>query len=381
MMPELETIQDAESCGFDFEEAEGWAIRQGWFGGGLADGVEIIELCNGPLSVWVLPTRGMGIWRAEYNGIPVGWNSPVQRPVNPAYVNLKSRNGLGWLDGFNELLCRCGLSFIGPPGHDDGAASPIESEVTLHGKIANIPAHSVASTVVGEGEIAVEGVMEEATLFGPNLQLFSRISLTPGGNAFRVRDEITNLGSKPTELELLYHTNIGWPFLDAGASLVCPARLVVPRDARAAEGIETWAEYLGPTPGYAEQAYLFEVQSNEAGETLTLLKNSSGTLGFSVRYRPDQLPCFTQWKCTQAAQDGYVTGLEPGTNYPNFKAYERKQGRIRLLQPGETYVVELEFAIHEGEDAVQAAMSEIASMQAASQQVLPQATDPYCHIG
>src|SRR5262245_49430592 len=139
LMPELETIQDPQLCEMEFDGSDDWAIRQGWFGGGLSDGVELIELCSGPLSVWILPTRGMGIWRAEYEGIPVGWTSPVRQPVHPFFVNLHSRNGLGWLDGFNELICRCGLSFNGPPGNDEGAASPIESAITLHGRIANIP--------------------------------------------------------------------------------------------------------------------------------------------------------------------------------------------------------------------------------------------------
>ena len=31
-------------------------------------------------------------------------------PVNPAFVNLSGLGGLGWLDGFDELLARCGLA-------------------------------------------------------------------------------------------------------------------------------------------------------------------------------------------------------------------------------------------------------------------------------
>ena len=39
--------------------------------------------------------------------------------MHPAFVNLESRGQLGWLDGFNEWLCRCGLAFNGPPGADE----------------------------------------------------------------------------------------------------------------------------------------------------------------------------------------------------------------------------------------------------------------------
>lgn len=380
LLPELETIQDAQLCEMEFEGGNDWAIRQGWFGGGLSDGVELIELCSGPLSVWILPTRGMGIWRAEYDGIPVGWNSPVRHPVHPFFVNLQSRNGLGWLDGFNELICRCGLAFNGPPGHDEGAASPIESNITLHGRIANIPAHSVTCTVDGSGELKVSGVVEESTLFGPNLQLRSTVTTRAGSNSFRIRDEVINLSSKPAELQLLYHTNIGPPFLDAGATLHCPAKLVVPRDGRAAEGIGTWPTYLEPTPGYAEQAYFFELRSDDSGRTLALLRNQDGSLGFCVRHRPDQLPCFTQWKCTQPEADGYVTGLEPGTNYPNFKSFERRQDRVKVIPSGGTYVVDLEFEILVDPSSVERVADEITALQGSPPKVFPIPTDPYCNV-
>jgi len=40
------------------------------------------------------------------------------------------------------------------------------------------------------------------------------------------------------------------------------------------------------------------------------------------------------WKNTGAIEEGHVTGLEPATNYPNFKTFERQQGRVRTLPPG-----------------------------------------------
>ena len=40
----------------------------------------------------------------------------------------------------------------------------------------------------------------------------------------------------------------------------------------------------------------------------------------------EELPCFTLWKNTAAEADGYVTGLEPGTNFPNLRSFERFVG-------------------------------------------------------
>ena len=91
--------------------------------GGLCDGVDIIDVNNGELSFSVLPTRGMGIGGASYRGVDIGWKSPVKGPVHPKFVNVVDRGGLGWLQGFDELLCRCGLESNGAL-RGDGAASP-----------------------------------------------------------------------------------------------------------------------------------------------------------------------------------------------------------------------------------------------------------------
>ena len=112
-----------------------WSIRKRTLRGGLRDGVDLIEVHNGALAFSVLPTRGMGLWRADYHGLSLGWRSPVEGPVHPKYVNAQDRGGLGWLGGFDELLCRCGIASNGPPGDDawtdaTGAAVPVSAAAT-----------------------------------------------------------------------------------------------------------------------------------------------------------------------------------------------------------------------------------------------------------
>src|SRR5690606_4949391 len=112
---------DHASTGLLLAGNDQWSITTHTLQGGVSDGVEVVELCNGPLTVAVLPTRGMGVWKAQYKDLRLGWDSPVQRPVHPRHVQLTSRNGFGWLDGFNELMCRCGLASNGAPETDAGA--------------------------------------------------------------------------------------------------------------------------------------------------------------------------------------------------------------------------------------------------------------------
>jgi hypothetical protein len=345
--------------------SDGWSVSKYTLRGGTADGVDVLDLNNGRLSVSILPTRGMGLWRGTCDGLDLGWKSPVAWPVHPAFVNAVDRGGIGWLAGFNELLCRCGLDANGPPS----------KEGTLHGRIANIPAHfvDVSVSTEGAGTISVSGIVDETMMFGPCLRLKSTIRTTAGSNRITLVDEITNLAGTRREMELLYHTNIGGPFLEAGSRFVAPVISVAPRDRAAATGVESYSKYSGPVAGFAEQVYYFELASDKNGQTQTMLVNAVGDKGLSLVYDTRQLPCFALWKNTQAEQDGYCTGLEPATNFPNLKQFERKQGRVVVLPPGGTRTVQLEIAVHSTPQMVQQVEREIAELQQGHQpQVHPQ---------
>ena len=40
-------------------------------------------------------------------------------PVHPAFVPIAEPSGVGWLSGFDELMCRCGLESNGAPDFDE----------------------------------------------------------------------------------------------------------------------------------------------------------------------------------------------------------------------------------------------------------------------
>jgi hypothetical protein len=316
-----------------------WSIRKRVLRGGLRDGVEMLELDNGALSLCVLPTRGMGIWRGDYRGNPLGWRAPVRGPVHPKFVNLDHRGGLGWLTGFDELLCRCGLANNGPPEVDtrsDGAGNTISTPVTLHGRIANQPAHYVEVLIDLEPphEMSIVGRVAEGGLFFPHLELTSTISTLPGWNRFVVHDKVENRGAQPAEMQMLYHCNLGAPFLGLGSGFVMPFRELAPLTPRAAEDIATYNHFAKPTAGFAEQVYCALPEADTEGGCAALLHNAAGDRAVQLRWNQQEMPCFSLWKNTAALEDGYVTGLEPGTNFPNPKSFERSQGRVRLLEPG-----------------------------------------------
>jgi hypothetical protein len=99
-----------------------WSIRQTLLHGGKQEGVELLTIDNGKLTITVIPTRGMSVLEVREGDLRLGWNSPVKEVVHPHYINSERRGGLGWLEGFNEWMVRCGLEYAGHPGLD-GAAS------------------------------------------------------------------------------------------------------------------------------------------------------------------------------------------------------------------------------------------------------------------
>ena len=176
-------------------------------------------------------------------------------------------------------------------------------------------------------EITVEGHVEETRVFGPQIRMETCITTVPGSNQLVVRDEFKNLKDQPVEMQILYHWNFGPPFLEAGSRFLAPIKSVTPRDTTAAEALRRYNVFEGPKPGFSEQVYYFELHGEAApgGKTMVLLRNRQGDKGVVLRFRTDQLPCFTLWKNTAGLRDGYVTGLEPGTNYPNPRPFEQAQ--------------------------------------------------------
>ena len=88
-------------------------------GHGPSAGVDQVTLHCGSKKLVVLPTRGMGIWEAKNADVRFGWNSPIQGPVHPMFVPVAEPSGLGWLEGFDEMLTRCGLASNGAPDFDE----------------------------------------------------------------------------------------------------------------------------------------------------------------------------------------------------------------------------------------------------------------------
>lgn len=307
--------------------------RHGRFLGGAADQVEVIEVDTGAARVMILPTRGMSIWRLDAGGIRFGWDSPVCGPVHPAQVPLFDPSGIGWLEGFDELLVRCGLSSNGAPEHDDQG----QLLHPLHGRIANLSADSLAIEYnEASGRLEVIGDVIESRLFVQRLRLRSRIRFHAGSADVELLDDVTNELSKPTTMQLLYHINVGTPVLGDGGRVEAAVRSLAPKDELSAGEIDQWNQMGEPQAGYAERVYFAELHADDSKRTSVMLRDGESERGLAVSYHVGRLPRFVLWKNTAAESDGYVVGLEPATNYPNVHSFEKRQGRVVEMDAGET---------------------------------------------
>jgi len=345
-----------------------WSINKRTLHGGKQEGVDLIEVDNGRLQFRVIPTRGMSVLDVTLGDVRLGWNSPVKEIVHPSHINLHDRGGLGWLDGFNEWMVRCGLSFAGHPGEDkfiNNVGDEATMNLTLHGKIGNIPASDVIVVVDREApyRIRIRGRVHEVSFYGPNLEIWTEISTVPGSSAFRIRDVLKNKGTFDEEIQVIYHANFGRPLLGKGARMLSAAKKIVPFNENAAQAIDRQEVYSSPTKGFTEEVYKIYPKADEDGNTTAMLMNPAGDRGVTVSWPVEQMPYLTQWKNTAAENTGYVTGIEPGTGFPHNRSYERKHGRVPKLGPGQSRTFELDFSILSNVDEVKAAAAAVMKLQ------------------
>ncbi len=346
------------------ETDDKWSVRKTVLHGGKQEGVEIIEVDNGRLRFSVIPTRGMSIYEVVMGDIRLGWESPVKEIVHPNLINLQSRGGLGWLEGFNEWMVRCGLESAGHPGQDkfiNNVGDEASMDLTLHGKIGNIPASEVQVIIENEAphRIRIRGRVDERMFYGPQLELWTEISTEIGSESLTIADELTNRGGSEQEFQIIYHGNFGPDLLEEGSQLVAPIKSVSPFNEHAAKSIGTHTSYGPPTQGFIEQVYCIRPWADSQGNTRAMIHNAAADRGVSLSYALSELPFLTQWKNSADLKSGYVTGIEPGTGFPYNRRVERHYGRVPKLQPNQSRRFKLEFTILDSESKVTAEKAKI----------------------
>ena len=311
---------------------------------GVGRGTRIAWINTGTgLRYKVVIDRSMDIADAFYNQHSLAWISHLGISFPEPFSN----RGKDWLRTFGGgFLTRCGLDHVGGPEVDEFG------ERGLHGSISNslteIESIIQPDPIAGKMEMSITGKIKQTQVFGPCLELRRTISGKLGQAFIRVHDEVINKGNTPAPHMMLYHFNFGWPLVDEGSDILWRGTWQAPDDIiennilKRGDNFRKCSAPLVKHSGGGEEAIFIDPTPDGFGQYRCGLHNPQLGIAVALRFSKEQLPCLTNWQ--HWGKGEYVTGLEPGTNFPIGQAKARDQNTLLFLSPGErkTYDLEIE---------------------------------------
>jgi hypothetical protein len=219
--------------------------------------------------------------------------------------------------------------------------------------ISNLPAE-IESIIQpdparGRNEMSIIGIIKESKIFGPNLELRRTITCTLGEASIKIKDEVINRGNTPAPLMLLYHFNFGYPLVDEGTEILwdgfCEPRFGEENAKifRSGNDFKTCPPPMVEHAGGGEEVGLITPNADKNGISSCGLKNEKLGLSVELTFLKSQLPTLTNWQ--HWGKGEYVTGLEPGTNWPIGQKQARENNELIFLAPNESKKFEVELKV------------------------------------
>lgn len=286
---------------------------------GVERGVAALAFSTGGgLDFWVLTDRAMDIGPLWWDGRPVAWQGPGGFR-HPALVDPDAEGGYGFSRGFSGFLMTAGLDHSRHPA--DGRPH--------HGRLPFLPARLRAygeNFDAEEPHLFCEGEIAQWRHGHEHLSLRRRIEAPVGGTSLVIRDRVTNRGATPQRHALLYHVNVGHPFLCPGAKITGTASpFNTPLSEPRMDALST-------------SACIPAVAGVDGLADLRLVRPDGKHL--RVAFRMETLPYAQAW--TDLRPGTYVASLEPCTD---AKGPDGVSEEVIMLDPGEerSYEVMISF--------------------------------------
>ena len=280
---------------------------------GPARGQRLLQMRNGAgLELEIAVDRGFDLATLRFRGGNIGWNSPVglRAPTFPGDLE----HGMGPLRSFDGFLVTCGLDHYGLPAEGPARHFAYEHRHTvtypLHGRVSAQPA-----TIRGYGlrddsspVVWCEGEVRQAALFGEVLVLTRRVEIPLFEGRITLTDTVANRGFRPTRHAMLYHFNVGFPFLDERSELTGPFGTLL--------GAFN-SEARVPNDDAHEKVDVVHPEADSRGLVTVGMRNPAldGGLCLQIQVRKTQLPDVGLWRCWQSGL--YAVGIEPCTPLPD----------------------------------------------------------------
>ena len=312
---------------------------------GRAEGLQAYEVTNDRLSFSVMIDKCLDIAEVNWKGYNISF---LSKPGLTGRNHYDTHGAEAQRSIMGGMLFTCGLENICAPCLADGKEYP------MHGRMRTTPAEHVgADTYWTDGDepqyiINISGEMREAELFGENMILRRSIETTFGVPEIVIKDCITNESFREETMMLLYHFNVGYPFLNEDCEIILPTKEVIPRDDVAEKQIGLWSKMEKPADNEPECVFIHELSADKEGNTFAAVINERLGIGIKIQFNQKYLPYFMQWK--SVASGDYVIGLEPANSSVLGKTYHLEKGDLHMLNPFETENIELRLSFLEGKE-------------------------------
>ena len=317
---------------------------------GRSHGLSAFEVKNGCMEFQVMADKALDVNQLSYKGINMNFLSKPglqgrnQYDTNGDEAIRSIMGGLFFTSGIESICAPCNV---------DGVDYP------MHGRMRTTPGEHLSADAYWDGDeykMVVKGEMREAALFGENMVLRREISTTYGSKTLTVTDEFENEGYRDEPLMLLYHINMGYPFLDENTRLYIPTAKVTARD-KDGEGHEADYDKMDePKDNEPEYVFIHDMQSDEENNTEVLVINEALGLGLKLSYNMKYLPNFMEWKST--ASGDYVIGLEPANSSVYGRMYHEERNNVHKLAPFAKEKNVLHFTVLDGAEEIARAINE-----------------------
>jgi len=266
---------------------------------GRGNGARQIYVANGKLNFVLSESNALDMLRLWHEGANVGFVSKNGLYTAPA----------DFLHNFPcGMLYTCGLDAIGG----------VEGHV-LHGRIHSIPAE-IRELVADERGVRIVGEIRDTALFGENLVLTRTIETAAGSGEVRLTDRLRNLAFRDEKYCMLYHVNVGYPLVDAGAKIEGRFVKSLPRTEWAKHEMSKMLDIEPPKDNLEETCYFHQT----ADGAMAIVNRRLGKK-FTVK---SSLKKFVEWK--SRASGDYVIGLEPCTSWLDGEL------KYSVLKPGKS---------------------------------------------
>lgn len=288
---------------------------------GKAAGTQMIRVCNAAgLEMHLVADRALDISELRFRGVSIGYLSATGI-THPSYYEPE---GYGWLRSFyGGFLTTCGLDQVGEPCQIGS------NSYGLHGRIANCPAEQICTEVRRKGEKlvgVVSGAIKQACQQGEAYLLRRTYYFTDDSAGFTFEDEIENQSGKDVPLQVLYHFNLGYPFLSPTLKMQLPKSRTVAWNEASKEMCSDYSNCADD-----REMTLMHLLTEKSNQERLILQNQG--IQLALEFDGKQLPILAQWRLLQPRE--YILAFEPTNNHLRGLEWEKLNGAVDILQSGE----------------------------------------------